>query len=148
MADLDNLLVHELDAAQTGRLKELDLRLDEEVERDLGHEQARTRVSRVADGGAGVLVVEIVHRLKARQRMPKDIVDDIVDPCHAGEFLGRDVDVCALDGGDKVAGKSVHEMEDEPALLLDTNCQNQIKNGGKRKNLVSVTVDSLVAEQV
>ena len=38
VADLDELLVHELDAAQTRRLKKLDLGLHEQVERDLGHE--------------------------------------------------------------------------------------------------------------
>ena len=136
------------DAAQTGRLEEPDLRLDEEIERDLGHEQARTRASRVADGGADVLVVEIVRRLNARERVPKDIVEDIVDPRPAGELLGRDVDICALNGGDKVADESGHKAEDEPALLLDTNCQSHMKKRGERQNLVSVAVDSLVAERV
>ena len=38
MADLDKLFVHELDTPQARRFKKLDLRLDEQVERDLGHE--------------------------------------------------------------------------------------------------------------
>ena len=38
MADLDELLIHELDTAQTGCLEELDLRLDEKVKRDFRHE--------------------------------------------------------------------------------------------------------------
>jgi hypothetical protein len=38
MADLDELFVHELDTPQAGSLEKLDLRLDEQVERDLGHE--------------------------------------------------------------------------------------------------------------
>ena len=50
--------------------------------------------------------------------MPEDIVEDIVNPRAAGELLRGDVDVGALDGGDKVAGESGHEAEDERALLL------------------------------
>ena len=108
------------------------MRLDEEIGRDLGHEQARTRASRVADGGADVLVVEIVRRLDAREHVSKDIVEDIVDPRAIGELFGRDVDVCALNGVDKVAGESGHEAEDEPASLLDTNFQTQRKKWGER----------------
>ena len=39
----------------------------------------------------------------------------------AGELLRGDIDVGALDGGAKVAGKSGHEAEDEPALLLSAS---------------------------
>jgi hypothetical protein len=38
MADLDELFVHELDTPHAGCLEKLDLRLDEQIERDLGHE--------------------------------------------------------------------------------------------------------------
>ena len=119
MADLDELFVHELDTSQAGRLEELDLRLDEQVERDLGHEQARARASRVSDRGADVLVLEGLRRLYARERVAKDVVEDVVDPRAARELFGRDVNVRTLDGRDKVAGELGHESEDESALLCD-----------------------------
>jgi hypothetical protein len=102
---------------QTGRLEQLDLRLDEEVERDFRHEQARTRAGRVADGGADVLIIEVLRRLDARERVSEDVVEDVVDPRAAGELFRGDVDVRAFDGGDKVACESGHEAENECALL-------------------------------
>jgi hypothetical protein len=112
MADLDELLVHQLNAAQTRRLEQLDLRLDKEVERDFRHEQARARAGRVADGGADVLVVEVLRWLDASERVSEDVVEDVVYPRTAGELFRGDVDVRAFDGRDKVAGESGHEAED------------------------------------
>ena len=64
--------------------------------------------------------------------MPEDIVEDIVNPRAAGELLRGDVDVGALDGGDKVAGESGHEAEDERALLLSA-FRNHNKNAGEQQ---------------
>ena len=117
VADLDEFFVHELDAPQARRLEELDLRLDEQVERDLGHEQTRSRAGRVADRGADVLVLQGLRRLDAGEGVAEDVVEDVVDPCAAGELFGGYVDVGALDGRDKVARELGHEPENESALL-------------------------------
>jgi hypothetical protein len=47
MADFDKLFVNELDTPQTGCFEELYLRLDKQVERDLGHKQAWARAGGV-----------------------------------------------------------------------------------------------------
>src|SRR4051794_25696951 len=49
VADLDKLLVDQLDATLTGDLKQLDLGLHEEVESHLGHKQAWPGTRRVAN---------------------------------------------------------------------------------------------------
>ena len=113
MADLDELFVNELDTSQARRLEELDLRLDEQVERDLGHEQAWARAGGVPDCGADVLVLERLGGLDARERVAKDVIENVVDPCAAGELFRGDVNVRTLDGRDKVAGELGHEPEDE-----------------------------------
>jgi len=119
MADFDKFFVHKLNTPQARRLEKLDLWLDEQVERDLGHKEARARAGRVADGGADVLVLERLRWIDAREGVSKDVVEDVVDPCAAGELFGGDVDVRTLDGRDKVAGELGHEPEDERALLCD-----------------------------
>jgi hypothetical protein len=127
MADLDKLFVHELDTPQAGRLEELDLRLDEQIERDLGHEQARARSGRVPDCGADVLVLESLRGLDIRERVAKDVVENVVDPCAAGELFCGDVNVRTLDGRDKVAGELGHEPEDKSALLCDAAARSERK---------------------
>lgn len=64
VANPDELLVHQLDASQTRRLKELDLRLDQQVERNLGDKHTRARAMRVADRGANVLRRQVAGRVK------------------------------------------------------------------------------------
>ena len=97
MADLDELLVHELDAPQTRRLEQLDLGLDEQVERNLRHEKTWSRASRVADGRPDVLVVEVVCRVDGGERVAEDVVEGVVYPRAAGELFGAHFDVGAFD---------------------------------------------------
>lgn len=120
MADLDELFVHELDAPQAGRFEELDLWLNKQVKRDLGHEKARARAGGVPDRGADVLVLERLRGLDVRERVAKDVIENVVDPCAARELFCGDVHVRTLDGRDKVAGELSHEPEDQSALLCDT----------------------------
>ena len=117
MADLDELLVHKLYAPQTRRFQELDLRLHEQVERDLGNEQARAGTRRVPDGRPDILVVEVVRRVDRRERGAEDVVEDVVYPCAARELLRGDVDARAVDGRDKVARELRHQPQHERALL-------------------------------
>ena len=119
MADFDELLVHELDAPQTWRLKQLDLGLDEQVERNLRHEQTWSRASRVADGRPDVLVVEVVCRVDGRERGAEDVVKNVVYPRTARELLRRDVNARALDRGHKVARKLGHQPQHKRSLLLN-----------------------------
>ena len=97
MADLHKLLVHQLDAAKTRGLEELDLRLDEEVECDFGNEEARARSSRVANGGANVLDREVVRRVDALERVSEHVVEDVVDSRSSAELLGRDLERGSVD---------------------------------------------------
>jgi hypothetical protein len=118
VADLHQLLVDELDAAKTRRLEELDLRLDEQVEGNFGYKEAWPRTSRVANGGADVLNCEVVSRIYTLQRMSEDIVEDVVNPSSTTQFLGRDLEGSAVDGGHKVTDELGHELEDEGAAVL------------------------------
>lgn len=117
MTNLHQLLIHQLHTPQARRLQQLDLRLHQQIERDLGHEQARPRAGAVADRGADVLVVEVVGGVDGGERGAEDVVEDVVDARAARELLGGDVDGGAVDGGDKVARELGHEAEDERALL-------------------------------
>jgi len=119
VADLDQFFVYKLDTPQARRLEEFDLRLNEQVERDLGHEEARAWAGRVANCSADVLVFERLSWLDARERVAKHVVEDVVDPCAAGELFGGDVDVRTLDGREKVAGELRHKPKDKRALLYD-----------------------------
>ena len=120
MADFDELFVHELDTPQTGCFEELYLRLDEQVERYLGHKQAWARAGGVPDCGTDVLVLERLRGLDVRQRVAKDVIENVVDSCATRELLCGNVNVRALDGRNKVAGKLGHEPENECALLCNT----------------------------
>ena len=131
VADLDEFFVHKLDTPQARRLEELDLRLDEQVECDLGYEEARTWAGRVANCGADVLVFERLRGLDARERVAKHVVEDVVDPCAAGELFGGDVDVRTLDGRDKVAGELRHKPKDKRALLCDAAVRLEMKAGSE-----------------
>ena len=117
MADLDELLVHKFYAPQTRRFQELDLRLYEQVERDLGNEQTRSGTRRVPDGRPNILVVEVVRRVDRRQRGAEDVVEDVVYPRAARELLRGDVDARTVDGRDKVARELRHQPQHERALL-------------------------------
>ena len=119
MADLDELFVHEFNTPEAGRLEELDLRLDEEIKRDLGHKQAWARAGGVPDCGTDVLVFKRLRGIDVRKRTAKDVVENVVDPRAAGKLFCRNVNVRTLDGRDKVAGELRHEPEDECTLLCD-----------------------------
>ncbi len=108
MTDLDELLVHKLDTPQARRLEELDLRLDEQVKRDLGHKQARARAGGVTDGGADVLVLERLRGIDIRERISKDVIENVVDPCATVELFGGDVNVRTLDRRDEVTSELGH----------------------------------------
>jgi len=149
MTDLDELLVHKLDTPQARRLEELDLRLDEQVKRDLGHKQARARAGGVTDGGADVLVLERLRGIDIRERISKDVIENVVDPCATVELFGGDVNVRTLDRRDEVTSELGHEPEDEPALLFGANVRLEgMKDEGwmGRTSLVSVTVNCLITK--
>lgn len=118
MADLHELFVDEFDAAETRRLEQLDLRLDEQVKRDLGHKQARPRPGRVADRGPDVGRGQVLSRVDRLERVAKHVVEDVVDAGAAAQFLGRDLERGAVDRGDKVAHKLRHELQDQGAAVL------------------------------
>ncbi len=65
VADLDELLVHELDAPLARDLEHLDLRLDEEVEGHLGHEGA----------GRGPVEFRIAVRMSRAERLDVGSMD-------------------------------------------------------------------------
>jgi len=119
VADLDQFFVYKLNTPQARRLEEFDLRLDEQVERDLGHEEARAWAGRVADCSADVLVSERLRGLDACERVAKHVVEDVVDPCAAGELFGGDVNIRTLNGRDKVVGELRHKLQDKRTLLCE-----------------------------
>jgi len=98
------LLVNQLDASQTRSLQQLDLRLDEQVERDFRNEETRPRSSRVSDGCPDVLSREVVGWVDALESPSEDVVEDVVDSSSSTEFLGGDVKRGSVDGGDEVSG--------------------------------------------
>lgn len=118
VTDLHQLLVHQLDASQTRRFEQLDLRLDEQVERDLGDEETWARSSRVANSRANVLDRKVVCRVDGLQSVPEDVVEDVVDSCSSAQLLRRDLEGRPIDRGDKVSHELCHELEDEGAPVL------------------------------
>ena len=151
MADLDELFVHELYTPQAGRLKEFDLRLDEQIKCDLGHEQAGARAGGIPYCGADVLGLKRLRGVDARECVAKDVIENVVDPCTAGEFFCGDVNVRTFDGRDKVAGELGHEPEDECALLCDATARlERTRDEGwvEKTSLVGVTVNGLITKRV
>jgi hypothetical protein len=65
------------------------------------------------------LVLERLRGLDVRQRVAKDVIENVVDPCAAGELLCGNVNIRTFDGRDKVAGELGHESEDECTLLCN-----------------------------
>lgn len=80
MTNLHQLFVHQLDTSQTRRLEQLDLRLDEQIERDLWNKQARPRARRVPDSRSDVLRRQVVRRIHGFQRHAEYIMEDVVYP--------------------------------------------------------------------
>lgn len=120
MADLHELFVDELDTPQAGRLEQLDLRLDQQVECHFGHKQAGPGTRRISDSRANVRNGEVVRRVDRLQGVAKHVVEDVVDTCAARQLFGRDLERGAVDGRDKVLGELGHELEDERAAVLFT----------------------------
>lgn len=87
MTYLNKLLIHQLHTPQTRRLKQLNLRLHKQVERDLRYEQTRARTRRVPDRRPDILVVKVVRGVEREQGVPEDVVEDVVDACAAGELF-------------------------------------------------------------
>jgi hypothetical protein len=72
VADLDKLLIYELDAALTGDLEQLDLWLYKKIESQLRNEKARTRSSRVSNSGANVEDRQVLCRVDLLKGVSKD----------------------------------------------------------------------------
>jgi hypothetical protein len=83
VADLDQLLVHQLNTPRTRLLEELDLRLHQQVKRDFRYEEAWAWTSRVPNGCPNVLVTEVLGCVDRGQSVSKHIREDVVDPCTA-----------------------------------------------------------------
>jgi hypothetical protein len=96
MADLHKLLIHKLHTTQAWLLKQPDLRLYQQIERNLRHEQARARAGRVADRGANVLVLQVLGGVDGREGMAEHVRKNVVDARATRELLGGDLDVRAL----------------------------------------------------
>ena len=77
---LHELLVDQLDTTQTWWSQQFNLRLNQEIERNLGHEQAWSGSSRVSDRRPDIGQTEIVRRIDMLQSMAEDIVEDVIYP--------------------------------------------------------------------
>ena len=60
-----------------------------------------------------VLVLERLRGMDIRERVAKDVVENVVHPCAPGELFSGDVDIRAFDGRDKVVGELGHKLENE-----------------------------------
>jgi hypothetical protein len=49
--------------------------------------------------------------------VPENVVEDVIYPSSTRELLGRDVDIGAFDGRDKVARELGHKPQNEGSLL-------------------------------
>lgn len=81
MANLHQLLIHQLHASQTRCLKEFYLRFHQEVKGNLRHEQTGPRTGRVTDGRSDILVLKVVSGVDGSKRVAKDVVEDVIYPC-------------------------------------------------------------------
>lgn len=113
VTDLHELFVNELDTPQTRCFQQFDLRLDKQVEGDLGDEQTRTGTSRVSDGGPDILCRQVVSGVDRFQCLAEDVVEDVVDTGASAELFGRDLERCTLDRGDEIARKFRHQFQDQ-----------------------------------
>jgi hypothetical protein len=113
VADLHELFVNEFDTPQTRCFQQLDLRLDEQIEGDLGHEQTRTRTSRVSDGSPDILRRQVVSGVDRFQCLAEDVVEDVVDTGASAELFGRDLERCTFDRGDEITRKFRHQFQDQ-----------------------------------
>lgn len=118
VANFHQLFVHQLDASQTRRLEQLDLRLDEQIKRDLWNKQARPRPRRVPNSRSDVLRRQVVRRIHGFKRHAEYIVEDVVYPRTAAELFSGEFHRGSIDGSDKVSREFRHELEHERALLM------------------------------
>jgi hypothetical protein len=88
VANLHQLFVHQLDATQTWRFQQLDLRLDQQVECDLWDKQTWSGTSGIPDCRSDILYREVLRGVDRLKGMTKDIVEDVVDPSTAAELFG------------------------------------------------------------
>lgn len=118
MANLDELLVHELDAALAGDLEELDLRLDKKVERHLRDKETWSGTRRVADSRADVERRQVGGGVNGFERATKDRVEDVIDAGTTAKLLGGDFGRGTVNGRDEGGCKPGHLLQNEGATVL------------------------------
>ena len=116
MANPDKFLVHQFHAPQTRRLQKLNLRLHKQLKCDFGNEQARPRTRRVPNRSPDVLCLQIRSRVDRVECVSEYIIEDVVNPRAAAEFLGGYIERCPLDGRNEVSRELSHETKNECAL--------------------------------
>jgi len=117
VANLDKLLISELNASQTWGLEQLDLGLDQQVKCNLGHKQGWPRSSRVADGSANIVNTQVFAWVDRVQCRAKDVIKDVVDPGTTAQLLCRNLGRSSIDGSNKIACESGQQLKDKRALI-------------------------------
>lgn len=131
MADLDELLICELNASQTWGLKQLDLGLDQQIKGDLRDEERGAGTGRVTDSSTNILNAQVLTRVHRVQSSAKNVVENVVDPGTSAQLLCRDLSRCSVNGSNKVAGEFGQQLQDQRALIHSKgeNVRNQILPG-------------------
>ena len=117
MADLDELLICELNASQTWGFKQLDLGLDQEIKGNLGDKERGAGTGRITDSSTNILNAQVLTGIHRVQGSAKDIVEDVVDPGASAQLLCRDIGRCSVNGSNKVAGEFGQKLQDQRTLL-------------------------------
>lgn len=112
-----HFLVHQLDASQRGLLEPTDLPLNQELERNLGHEERGSGSGGVSDGGEYVHLGQASQGVNGVEGLAEGLVEYVADSGSTAELRGLDVAGRALDRRAVAAGELCDYLEEGLAFV-------------------------------
>eukprot|EP00126_Sphaerothecum_destruens_P012303 Sdes_comp21093_c0_seq1m19776 len=134
------LFVDQLAASQTGILQSLDLLLDQNLKRHLGHKQRRPRPRGVPDRSADIVDLKPLQRIHHVQSAAKSLVEDVADARAPRQLCGGEL-LCGPVHDLAELGREFRQHLQQQSPLVDLIQQRVSQRGERVRGLRDQRVD-------